>query len=185
LVDMVPGMPIGCKGLELERFPLEVSFSDYQEHKLSDQGLIVLNYFKAKRRVCVFSAPTVQQYSRGSGRKFTSNDRLAASLPYIYLVSRIAHYQKVIQRENIGTVKESNQLQMELEAWLKKLITKMPDPDLQIRCQFPLRDGSVTVEADPESPGFFDVNLILQPHLQLEGINAELTLVSKLPRLKE
>ncbi len=184
LEEMTP-MPIGCHGYELTRYPMEIVFSDYQEHKLSEQGLIVLNYFKELQRPCVFSAPTIQSYLRDRSRSFNSNDRLAASLPYIYLVSRIAHYQKVIQRENVGTVKESQQLENELSVWLKKLVTSMPDPNIDIRSRFPLSGGSVKVSEDPSNPGFFDLHLVLQPHLQLEGVNAELTLISKLPRSKE
>lgn len=185
LVGNVKGLPIGCRGLEIHRFPLEAAFSDRQEHELSNQGFIVLNYFKENQKICVFSAPTVQYYARGTQKAFSSDDRLAASLPYIYLVSRIAHYQKVIQRENVGTVKESNQLEGELRDWLKRLVTQMPDPNLEVRCRYPLRNGSVKVSEDEGSPGFFSVKLVLQPHLQLEGINAELTLISKLPRSKE
>ena len=185
LIPHIEPLHIGCKGLEVNRYPLEIVFSDYQEHKLSDQGFVVLNYFKETNRPCVFSAPTIQSYLRDRSRVFNSNDRLAASLPYIYLVSRIAHYQKVIQRENVGTVKEAKTLELELANWLKKLVTSMPDPNMDIRSRFPLRGGMVSVKEDASNPGFFDLHLILQPHLQLEGVNAELTLISKLPRSKE
>lgn len=185
LLDVTQGIALGQKGLDIVRFPLEAIFSDNQEHRLSNQGFIVLNYFKETRHICVFSAPTVQAYVRDRMEKFSSNDRLAASLPYIFLVSRIAHYQKVIQRENVGTVKESRQLEGELREWLEKLVTQMPDPNMDIRSRYPLRGGRVKVAEDAANPGFFDVELILQPHLQLEGINAELTLISKLPRNKE
>ena len=59
------------------------------------------------------------------------------------------------------------------------------DPNMDIRSRFPLRGGMVSVKEDASNPGFFDLHLILQPHLQLEGVNAELTLISKLPRSKE
>ena len=35
-------------------------------------------------------------------------------LPYIFLLSRIAHYLKLIQRENIGTTKDRRLLELEL-----------------------------------------------------------------------
>ncbi|MCB1049748.1 MAG: type VI secretion system contractile sheath large subunit [Acidobacteria bacterium] len=172
-------------GLDIIRPPIQLSFSDKQEHMFSNHGFLVLNYFKTRHRLCVFSAPTLQIFSRDVDHAFTSNDRLAASLPYVYLVSRIAHYQKVIQRENVGTVKESTQIENELRDWLQKLVTKMPDPSLEIRSRYPLRGGLVDVMEDPGNPGFFNVRMVIQPHLQLEGVNAELTLLSKLPRKKE
>lgn len=185
LIEEIQPPLASMAGLDLYRPPIELTFSDKQEHMFSNHGFIVVNYFKTRRRLCVFSAPTLQFYLSGREHTFSSNDRLAASLPYIYLVSRIAHYQKVIQRENVGTVKESKQIEDELREWLQKLVTRMPDPTLEIRSRYPLRGGMVQVEDDPANPGFFNVTMVIQPHLQLEGINAELTLLSKLPRKKE
>ena len=54
----------------------------------------------------------------------TANSRINARLPYIFLLSRIAHYLKLIQRENIGTTKDRRLLELELNtgfvAWLRK-----------------------------------------------------------------
>jgi len=39
------------------------------------------------------------------GKEAELNYKLGTQLPYIFVVSRLAHYIKVIQRENIGTWK--------------------------------------------------------------------------------
>lgn len=174
LVRDVVGEDWGDRGYHLREIPLEISFSDRGEQELAAQGFIPLTWHRDLERVCVFSAPSLQ--------KSEEHDRLAASLPYLYLVSRIAHYQKSIQRENVGAVKEGRELEQELEVWLKSLITRMPDPTQEQRSRFPLRDGTLKVLEDPATPGFFTVKLALTPHLQLEGVNAQLTLVSKMPR---
>jgi type VI secretion system protein ImpC len=162
---------------------LQISFSDEQEHRLTQQGFIVFNYFRQEGRVCLFSAPTIQAIQ--SPERLSSQDRLAASLPYVYLICRIAHYQKVIQRENIGSVKEGPVLQRELQEWISQYVTEMQEPDADLRRQRPLNGGKVKVSPDPANPGFFNIELMIQPHLQIEGVNAELTLLTRMPRGEE
>ncbi len=184
LIEELEGPDLGLPGLEMREPPLEILFSDRQEHELAAQGLVPLCYHRQRARICVYSAPTMQNVSRlrsESGRF----DRLAASLPYLYLISRIAHYQKAIQRENIGLTNDSKQLQSELERWLEKLVTTMRDPTMEQRSERPLAGGFVRVHADDATPGFFRVQLVVQPHLQLEGVNAKLELSTKMPRKKE
>lgn len=178
-VGGIPSLDLGLHGLDVPRSPLALCFSDAQEHELAKQGFILLNHYKATGKVCVFSAPTIQSIQ--SPRLMTSNDRLAASLPYVYLVSRIAHYQKVIQRENIGTGKEAKVLELELQGWLSQLVTTMQDPDRELRGRRPLNGAKVTVEPDPSNPGYFNIQLIVQPHMQVEGVNAELMLITRVP----
>ena len=179
LIPEITGRPWGNAGFDLREPPVELCFSDHQEQELGARGFIPITYFREAERLCIFSAPSIQNPGQDGQDVF---DKLAASLPYLYLVSRIAHYHKSVQRENVGTVKDPRQLDKELSAWLKTLITRMPDPDLEMRTRFPLRDGSIQVLDDPASPGFFTVKLMIQPHLQLEGVNAQLTLISKMPR---
>jgi type VI secretion system protein ImpC len=76
-------------------------------------------------------------------------------------------------------------MEKELSDWLKGLVTQMPNPDRKLRARYPLRDAAVKVTEDEGNPGFFSVAMVLKPHMQLEGVNAELTLISKLPRNKE
>ena len=183
IVEPLEGISLGVPGFEAYDSPLRMSFSDDQEHRLAQQGFIVFNYFPSEGRVCLFSAPTIQAIS--SPENLTSQDRLAASLPYVFLICRIAHYQKVIQRENIGTVKEEAVLQRELQAWINQYVTEMQEPDADLRRQRPLNGGKVKVKPDPANPGFFNIELVIQPHLQIEGVNAELTLLTRMPRGEE
>lgn len=183
LVDPLEGISLGAPGFEAYDAPLQISFSDEQEHRLTQQGFIVFNYFRQEGRVCLFSAPTIQAIQ--SPERLSSQDRLAASLPYVYLICRIAHYQKVIQRENIGSVKEGPVLQRELQEWISQYVTEMQEPDADLRRQRPLNGGKVKVSPDPANPGFFNIELMIQPHLQIEGVNAELTLLTRMPRGEE
>lgn len=55
---------------------------------------------------CFFSANSTQKPALYDTADATANSRINARLPYIFLLSRIAHYLKLIQRENIGTTKD-------------------------------------------------------------------------------
>jgi type VI secretion system protein ImpC len=73
----------------------------------------------------------------------TANSRINARLPYIFLLSRIAHYLKLIQRENIGTTKDRRLLELELNTWVRSLVTEMTDPgdELQALTRCAMRSG--------------------------------------------
>jgi len=110
--------------------------------------------------------------------------RINSRLPYIFLVSRIAHYLKVIQRENIGSTKNKVVLQNELNTWIKGLVTEMNDPGPELISTHPLKAAEVTVSEIDDNPGFFRVSLSVMPHFQIEGIDINLSLVSQMPKAK-
>lgn len=114
----------------------------------------------------------------------TANSRINARLPYIFLLSRIAHYLKMIQRENIGTTKDRRLLELELNTWVRSLVTEMTDPGDELQASHPLRDASVVVEDIEDNPGFFRVKLYAVPHFQVEGMDVNLSLVSQMPKAK-
>lgn len=45
-------------------------------------------------------------------------------LPYMFVLNRLAHYLKVIERENIGTWKERSDLQRELNNRITQYVTR-------------------------------------------------------------
>lgn len=86
----------------------------------------------------------------------------------------IAHYLKLIQRENIGTTKDRRVLELELNNWIRGLVTEMTDPSDDLQASHPLRDAKVIVEDIDDNPGFFRVKLYAVPHFQVEGMAARL-----------
>ncbi|KVN80622.1 type VI secretion system contractile sheath domain-containing protein [Burkholderia ubonensis] len=115
-------------------------------------------------------------------RDASANSRINARLPYIFLLSRIAHYLKLIQRENIGTTRDRRLL--ELNNWIKSLVTEMTDPGNDLQAAHPLREAKVTVEDIEDNPGFFRIKLFIVPHFQIEGVDISLSLVSQMPKAK-
>ena len=75
-------------------------------------------------------------------------------------------------------------LEQELNRWLSGLVTEMTDPGDALQASPPLREGKVVVEDIDDNPGFFRVRLFAVPHFQVEGMDVNLSLVSKMPKAK-
>ncbi|MDR3104208.1 MAG: type VI secretion system contractile sheath large subunit [Yokenella regensburgei] len=166
------------------KIPSEVMIPETREFEFSNLGFIPLSYYKNRDYACFFSANSTQKPALYDTPDATANSRINARLPYIFLLSRIAHYLKVIQRENIGTTKDRRLLELELNTWVRGLVTEMTDPNDDLQASHPLRDANVVVEDIEDNPGFFRVKLFAVPHFQVEGMDVNLSLVSQMPKAK-
>jgi len=172
------------RGLQ-SKIPTEILIPETRELEFAQLGFIPLSYYKNSDYACFFSADSVQKPTQYQADDATANARINARLPYIFLVSRISHYLKVLQRENIGTTKSRQTLENELNTWLQTLVTKMKDPEPDLLATHPLKDGRVEVAEIPENPGFFSVSLYVIPHFQIEGVDVRLNLVAQMPRAEK
>ena len=168
------------RGLQT-KIPSEILIPESRELELAQLGFIPLSYYKNSDYACFFSANSVQKPIIYDTPEAMANSRINARLPYIFLSSRLGHYLKVLQRENIGSAKNKEELEMELNRWLNTLITHMNNPGPELMATHPLREGKVEVIPQPDNPGYYRVNLFVTPHFQVEGIDVRLSLVAQLP----
>lgn len=166
------------------KIPSEVMIPETREFEFANLGFIPLSFYKNRDYACFFSANSAQKPALFDAPDATANSRINARLPYIFLLSRIAHYLKLIQRENIGTTKDRRLLELELNTWVRTLVTEMTDPGDELQASHPLRDAKVVVEDIEDNPGFFRVKLYAVPHFQVEGMDVNLSLVSQMPKAK-
>jgi len=166
------------------KIPTEILIPETREFEFAQEGFIPLSFYKNRDYACFFSANSTQRPQEYDDPIITANMRINSRLPYIFLVSRIAHYLKVIQRENIGSTKSKMVLQDELNVWIKGLVTEMNDPGPELIATHPLKAAEVQVNEIEDNPGFFTVSLAVMPHFQIEGIDINLSLVSQMPRGK-
>ncbi|GGX39295.1 type VI secretion system contractile sheath large subunit [Saccharospirillum salsuginis] len=180
------GLPIhfyeSGRGTE-SKIPTEVLISETKELEFADHGFIPLSYYKNSDYACFFSANSTQKPVEYDTAEATANSRINARLPYIFLVSRIAQYLKVLQRESIGSLKSRQDLENELNGWLQGMVTKMNNPEPDLAASHPLKDGMVSVKEAADNPGYYTVNMYVQPHFQVEGVDVRLSLVSQMPEL--
>jgi len=171
------------KGKQM-KIPTEIYISETREFEFAQEGFIPLSHYKNRDYACFFSANSTQKPIEYDDPAVTANMRINSRLPYILLISRIAHYLKVIQRENIGSTKSKTVLEDELNSWISGLVTEMNDPGPELIATHPLKAAQVTVDEIPDNPGFFSVGLSVMPHFQIEGIDINLSLVSQMPKGK-
>lgn len=163
------------------KIPTEVPISETLEFECSNLGFIPLSHYQGEDFAVFFSANSAQEPKVYDDEAATANSRINARLPYIFLASRISHYLKVLQRENIGATKDRKLIEDELNEWLSGLVTEMPNPKPEQIAKYPLRAGEVQVREVPDNPGFFKVETMIKPHFQIEGMDISLNLVGKLP----
>jgi len=168
------------RGLQ-SKIPTEIIIPETRELEFANAGFIPLSYYKNSDYACFFSANSTQKPALYTTPEATANSRINSRLPYIFLVSRLAHYLKVLQRENIGSTKDRTVLEAELNDWLQTLVTEMVGAPPELIAKHPLRAAQVTVTEIADNPGFYKCELYVMPHFQIEGIDIKLSLVAQLP----
>lgn len=166
--------------------PTEVPISDRKEYELSNLGFIPLTLRKESDKAVFFSSSSCQKpkkfASDEEGRQAELNYRLGTQLPYLFIVNRIAHYIKVIQRENLGSWKNRSDLELELNKWIRQYVADQENPSPTTRSVRPLRKASVTVTEVEEDAGWYNVGLEVTPHFKFMGANFTLSLNGLLER---
>jgi type VI secretion system protein ImpC len=184
---LIPDLPVHLYDLDtgrLGKIATDALIPETREFEFAGLGLIALSYTSNHDYACFYSAHSTQKPAVFDTRDASANSRINARLPYIFLLSRIAHYLKLIQRENIGTTKDRRLLELELNNWIRELVTEMKDAGDELQASHPLREARVVVEDIEDNPGFFRIALYIVPHFQIEGMDVSLSLMSQMPRAK-
>ncbi|MDH0648582.1 type VI secretion system contractile sheath large subunit [Pseudomonas sp. GD03858] len=166
------------------KIPTEVLISDRKEFELAEEGFIALTMRKDSDNAAFFSANSVQRPKTfpktPEGQQAQTNYKLGTQLPYLFIVNRLAHYIKVLQREQIGSWKERRDLESELNKWIKQYVADQENPSADVRSRRPLRAARVEVADVPGDPGWYQVSLAVRPHFKYMGANFEISLVGRL-----
>ena len=168
------------------KIPTEVLITDRREFELADEGFIALTMRKGSDNAAFFSANSVQKTRQfpntRDGKIAETNYKLGTQLPYMMVVNRLAHYIKVLQREQIGSWKERQDLERELNTWIRQYVADQENPPAEVRSRRPLRAARITVSDVEGEPGWYQVMLSVRPHFKYMGAHFELSLVGRLDR---
>ncbi|MGF6649535.1 type VI secretion system protein ImpC [Paraburkholderia youngii] len=168
------------------KIPTEVLISERREFELAEQGFIALTMRKNSDNAAFFSANSVQKSKlfekTKDGEEAALNYKLGTQLPYLLVVSRLAHYIKVIQRENVGTWRERGDLETELNAWIRQYVADMDNPAEGVRSRRPLRQADIVVADVAADPGWYRVDVKIRPHFKYMGATFTLSLVGRLDK---
>jgi len=168
------------------KIPTEMLISERREFELAEQGFISLAMRKNSDNAAFFSANSCQKPkffgNTKEGKEAETNFKLGTQLPYIFVVSRLAHYIKVLQRENIGTWKERADLEGELNGWIRQYVADMDAPGPEVRSRRPLRTAQIDVQDVEGDPGWYRVSMRVRPHFKYMGASFTLSLTGKLDK---
>ncbi|MCV3509313.1 type VI secretion system contractile sheath large subunit [Campylobacter sp. CNRCH_2016_3089] len=168
------------------KIPTEVLITDRREYELAENGFITLTLRRDTNNAAFFSANSALKPkifpNTPEGKEAETNYRLGTQLPYVFLISRLAHYLKVLQREEIGSWKERSDIENGLNEWVRQYISDQENPPAEVRSRRPFRGAQVKVDNIPGEPGWYKIGLSVRPHFKYMGGNFELSLVGKLDK---
>lgn len=166
------------------KIPTEVLVSDRREYELAEEGFIALTMRKGSDNAAFFSASSAQKPKffgiSEEGKNAEFNYKLGTQLPYLMIINRLAHYLKVLQREQLGSWKERSDLERELNKWIRQYIADQENPSADVRGRRPLRAASIAVSDVEGEPGWYRVSMNVRPHFKYMGADFTLSLVGKL-----
>jgi type VI secretion system protein ImpC len=187
-VEDLPVHTFEAMGEMQSKIPTEILLSERREFELAEEGFMGLTMRKGSDNACFFSANSAQKPKvfgkTKEGKEAETNYKLGTRLPYMLVMNRLAHYLKVLQREEIGSTKSRVDLEKDLNKWISQYVLDMDTAQSGSYARRPLRRAQVTVEDVAGEPGWYKVGMKVTPHFKYEGAFFELSLVGKLDKSK-
>ncbi len=181
----VPDLPLHqyeSTGQYQTKIPTETLISEDMDVDLCNFGFIPLVMRKGSDNAAFFDAPSAKRVGKfpdtAEGKEDETRARLGMSLPYLMISCRIAHYLKVIWRENMGRVMDAEKMVNEINGWLKQYC-RQGTMDDKLAGKYPLKEIQVSAEPVPGKPGMFKSEIQMIPHFRLKGVEVELSMVGQ------
>ena len=162
--------------------PAEAQITDRREKEMADLGFVPLVHSKGTPNAAFFSVQSAQKPKVYDSDAATSNARISAQLPYIFAVSRFAHYLKSMMRDKIGGYMSRDEAERFLNNWINNYTIANDDAGFELKAKHPLKEARVDVVEIPGKPGAYRAVAFLRPHFQLDELHVSLRLVADLPQ---
>jgi type VI secretion system protein ImpC len=181
----VPNLPLHqyeATGQYHTKIPTETLISEDMDVDLCNFGFIPLVMRKGSDNAAFFDAPSAKSVGKFAdtpeGKEDETRARLGMSLPYLMIQCRLAHYMKVIWRENMGRVMDADKMVGEINTWLKQYC-RQGTLDDELAAKYPLKEVQVTATPVPGKPGMFKSEIQMVPHFKLKGVEVQLSMVGQ------
>lgn len=182
---LVEGLPIHTfeteKGEIAPKVPTEIAIPDRREAELSNLGFIPLCWYMRTDGAAFIGAQSAQKPAVYLDDDANANARLSAQLPYIFAVSRFAHFLKAMMRDKIGRFMERSECEIFLNNWISHFVLDQDNATQEQKAATPLRAARIVVEEIKGKPGAYNAVAYLRPHFQLDELRVSLRLVARLP----
>ena len=165
--------------------PTEIAISGRREAELSAAGFMSLVHRKNTDKAAFIGGQSLYKPKKYQTVEATASDNLSAKIPYIFALSRFSHYLQCMVRDQIGSTREREQIERELQDWVSQYVHNNPSRASEDdKARYPLAGARVEVVADEANPGYYMGKFFLRPHFQMEGMDIGMSLVSRLPSPK-
>jgi type VI secretion system protein ImpC len=166
------------------KIPTEVLISERLEFELAEEGFIGLAMQQGSDITCFFSANSCRkpQVQSKEEKETETNHKLGTRLPYMFIMNRLAHYLKVLRREQIGNWKERGDLEKELNKWIGQYVSDQDVVDPSVKRRRPLRQAEIKVYDLEGDPGWYQFEMKVSPQFKYMGSFFTLSLVGKLDK---
>ena len=154
--------------------------TDALEKELADLGFIPLCANYGSPHLAFYSGVSIQKPKKYDSELANVNARLSSMIHNMLCVSRFAHYLKKIGRETIGRLNDPAEIENELQNWIGTYVTSDATANEKAKAKYPLFNAVVQVRSVPHKSGVFVAIFDLQPHYEIEGINAGIRLKTEL-----
>jgi type VI secretion system protein ImpC len=162
--------------------PTESPITDRREKELADLGFVPLVHQKNTDKAAFFSVQSAQKPKSYDSDAATANARISAQLPYIFAVSRFAHYLKSMMRDKIGGFASRGEIETYLNNWIQQYAVNSDNVGFETKAKRPLKEAKVEVVEVPGKPGAYRAVAFLRPHFQLDELSMSMRLVADLPK---
>jgi type VI secretion system protein ImpC len=170
-------------GEKVQKPPTDVSISFAKEDELNEAGLAPLLWLKEKDQSVIYRAQSVKLPLRypdtPEGRQKERDDKIRTMLPYVFILTRMAHYMKRLQTAYIGKATTRTRVQKELSEWIRQYVNQDDNPQPGTLGRTPLYRAEVNVEEDEKNPGVFLCEIKMTPHTYATGFTTTLSLVTR------
>lgn len=181
----VPNLPLHgyeAMGQYQTKIPTETLISEDMDVDLCNFGFIPLIMRRDSDNAAFFDAPSIKRVGKfpetAQGKEDETRARLGMSFPYLMIQCRLAHFLKVIWRENIGKTYDAEKLVGEINTWLKQFC-RQGSLDEELAAKFPLKEIQVTATPVPGKPGLYKSEIQMIPHFKLKGLEIQLSMVGQ------
>ena len=183
---LVEGLPVHNfrtdSGDVAMKCPTETQITDRREKELADLGFAPLVHCKGTPNAAFFSVQSAQKPKIYDSDAATANARLSAQLPYIFAVSRFAHYLKSMMRDKIGGFTSRTEIERFLNNWINNYTIANDDAGFELKAKHPLKEARIDVVEVAGKPGVYRAVAFLRPHFQLDELSVSMRLVADLPQ---
>ena len=163
--------------------PTETAIPFAREAMLSDMGFIPLCHNTGENWAAFLDAKSAYMPQQYRDAASNANAQLSRKLPYLFAVSRFAHFLKKMVYMWVGMPYGRAEIERRLNDWISDYVLLNAEnvSDYALLAEKPLSEARVEVVEDEANPGQYRARFHLRPHFRLDRIDVSLRLVSEVP----